>query len=205
MTSVLRLLFPFLLRFVALFLIFGLFADISAQGFDVKKFTETNKYAWEDYFERSQYRQNLTHRQQMLQIYRMNKQSITTNMMKSALAPGWGHFSSEKYTKGQILLGVELLLLGGSYYFYDKSMHSYDKYKEATQIDEINQHYSDAQSPYRNMQILLGASGLIWLYTVYNTISATNSYNAAMWDRILIEQSKSRHIRVVPGGIEVRF
>jgi len=198
-------LFPSQSRFLILLLLVFISTISFAQSFDLIEFTEPQKYGWKDYYERGQYYSDLSERKELLQIYRMNKQSIVTNMMKSALMPGWGHFSADENTKGQVLLGVELLILGSSYYYFDKSMQSYDKYKKATQIDDINSHYNDSLSPYRNMQILLGTAGLIWIYTFFDTISATNDYNTRMWDRILIENKKHRHIKIVPGGIEVRF
>lgn len=120
------------------------------------------------------------------------------------IAPGWGHFSTNNYLKGEILLGLQVLLAGSAYYFYDQSQDYYDKYKNAHQIDEINQYYIDANSSYRTSGILVGLWIITWGYTVLDTIQATENYNRDLWYTLYNEYMKSK-VTVTAQGIQIRF
>ncbi|HHE37266.1 MAG TPA: hypothetical protein ENL20_01675 [Candidatus Cloacimonetes bacterium] len=181
------------------------FITVSAYAeFDIKKFSNPYKYNWDTTEKQHIYRENLMERQKLLQVYQLKKQNITTNLIKSAIAPGWGHFSARSYTKGQILLGLELAILGTSLYYYDISMEQYDKYKKATYIEDINQYYSNAKMPYIYSQGLLGLGIVIWIYTVYDTIAVTEEYNQNLWQEIFFDFQQKK-ISITPTGITLRF
>ena len=134
-------------------------------------FSNPNKYGWKTPEIREMNRQYLKDRQHLLQLYEINKQDPTSNFIKSLILPGWGHFSSKSYSKGQILLGMEIAFWGTSYYFYDKAMEDYKKYKNATYIDDMNQFYLDARTPYMYSQGFFVLGMLVWVYTVFDTIT----------------------------------
>ncbi len=187
-----------------IFFVACLFSILLAQDFDLEKFSDPQKYGWKDFEERNLAKMDIQERQRLLQIYRMNRLTSAGSLAKSALIPGWGHFSAKSYTKGQILLGMEVVLLGSSLYFYDQAMDSYDKYKKADQIDDMNQHYNDALEPYRYSQAFLGLAVLVWIYTLYDTVNVTEDYNSNLWNDIIREYNK-QNIIITPTGISVRF
>ena len=177
---------------------------LNAQSFDIQAFSDTTKYGWKDYLDRNAYRQDLKQRQDLLQIYEMEAQPLNTNILKSAIIPGWGQFSTKESTKGTVILGAEIVLAGSSLYFMDRAMGKYNLYKQATQVDEIEKYYKDAQVPYQYSFILMGFAGIIWAYNIFDVIQSTQDYNVRLWEEI-IERSKSGPINVTPAGIEVRF
>lgn len=171
--------------------------------FDIKKFTDPAKYQWNDLQERLAYRQDLLQRQKLLQIYEMRKQDVTGNLIKSALVPGWGHFASQHYNKGAILLASEVVLFGTGLFYLDKAMDKYSQYKDATYIADIKQYYTDANDYYRVFQGFIGLGLLVWGYTIYDTIVVTEEYNAGVWQRIV--RDHRQRVSLGPGYITVRF
>jgi len=177
---------------------------LKAQSFDIKAFSDTTKYGWKNYLDRNAYRQDLKQRQDLLQIYEMEAQPLNTNILKSAIIPGWGQFSTKESTKGTVILGTEIVLAGTSFYFLDRALSKYKLYKQATQVDEIEKYYKDAQVPYQYSFILMGAAGIIWAYNIFDVIQSTQDYNVRLWEEIM-ERSKSGPVYITPTGIEVRF
>lgn len=171
--------------------------------FDIKRFTEPSKYQWNDHEERMSFRQDLLQRQKLLQIYEMHKQDVTSNMLKSALVPGWGHFAAQHYNKGTILLASEVVLFGTGLFYLDKAMDTFSKYENATYIADIKQLYTDANDDFRVFQSFMGLGLLVWGYTLYDTIVVTEEYNASVWQRI-VRDSRQR-VSLGPGCITVRF
>lgn len=163
-----------------------------------------NKYGWNSALEWKQAREKFQHELKIYKLYEEKRQSHFGNCLKSLLAPGWGHFSAKSYTKGQVLLGLQIFLAGSSFYYYDKSMDMYDKYKKANQIDDINQYYTDANSSYRTSQILLGFCAIVWVYTILDVVQATENYNRNLWEMLTIEY-KNTEISVSPKGISINF
>jgi hypothetical protein len=186
------------------FLLIMTIGALAAQDFDINQFSDPAKYNWKDLGERQDAQNELLERQKLLQIYQANRLSLATNLGKSAVIPGWGHFSAESYTKGQILMGLEIVVVGTSLYYYDQAMESYDKYKNATQVDEINQFYNDAQSPYRASQAFMGLAVIIWGYTLYDTYNETEQYNSRLWNKIMTEYNR-KNLQITPVGISWRF
>jgi hypothetical protein len=189
---------------VFLAVVFGWLCALSAQEFDLDKFSNPAKYNWNDLSTRQQAQDNLLERQKLLQVYQMSHLNMATNLGKSAMIPGWGHFSAQSYTKGQILLGLEIVMVGSSLYFYDQAMESYNKYKSATQIDDIHQYYNDSLKPYRTSQVFLGMAVVVWGYTLYDTYNETEKYNANQWTKIMNEYNRN-NLQISPTGISWRF
>lgn len=183
---------------------FPLFAD-EPIDFDKDAILQVNiKYGWDDAKNWQNSRNDLQENMIVFGQWETKKQSHFTNCLKSMIAPGWGHFSTNNYLKGEILLGLQVLLAGSAYYFYDQSQDYYDKYKNAHQIDEINQYYIDANSSYRTSGILVGLWIIAWGYTVLDTIQATEDYNRDLWYTLYNEYMKSK-VTVTAQGIQIRF
>ena len=179
----------------------GLLAQIQ---FDIESFADSTKYGWQDWRDRFDYRAGLTERQELLQIYEMESSQIGSSILKSTLIPGFGQISSKAGTKGTIFLGAELLSLGVSLYFFDRSNYYYNQYLQATQIDEIQEYYSLAQTPRYYSALFLALGAVIWAYNIYDVIQTTDSYNAEVWQEVLEKFSK-KTVSMGPEGIRVRF
>jgi hypothetical protein len=177
---------------------------VFAQGFDIQAFSDSTKYGWKDYSDRNTYREELAARQSLLQIYEMEAQPLNTNIFKSSVIPGWGQFSTKANTKGTVILGTELVLIGTSIYFIDRALGSYRLYKTATQVEEIESYYKDAQVPFQYSLILFGFAGVVWIYNVFDVIQSTQNYNAELWKEI-VERRTNNSVQITPKGIEVRF
>ncbi len=178
---------------------------LSAQaGFDIVQFSDSTKYGWMDWRQRAEYRTELLERQKLLQIYEMEANSMRGNIIKSALAPGWGQFSNKQNTKGSIFLATELLLVGASLYFYDRSLYYYDKYQSATQVEQIETYYNAATGPRQYSLIFLGVGLVVWGYNLFDVIQGTDDYNAAVWRRV-VENYANRPVQITPTGVEIRF
>ena len=172
--------------------------------FDIEKFVDPQKYGWDSLEKYYSDRKNIEERKKLLQIYEFKKLSVSKNILKSVIAPGWGHFTAKRYTKGQILLGLEVILIGSGIYYYDKAMENYDKYKKADYIGDIEKYYTDANTPFQYSKILLGFGVVVWLYTIYDTIQVTEEYNNEIWDNIYMEYYK-KNLIITPTGFTLRF
>ena len=175
-----------------------------AEEFDIEEFSNPAKYNWENMKDRFEAREDLVSRQKLLQIYEMNKQQIISNMIKSAFAPGWGHYSSQDYTKGHVLMASEIVLFGTSYYFYNQAMDNYHNYEDSHYIGDIKQLYLDANSNYKYSQLFFSLGTVIWIYTIYDSISATQEYNQNLWND-LSKKLHSQRVLITPTSITVRF
>jgi len=176
----------------------------AVSAFDIEKFTDPQKYGWKTQQDRNEYRSDLFERQKLLQIYEMEAQSVSGNILKSALFPGWGQFNAKSYTKGQIFLGIEVALLGTSYFYYDKALDYHKKYRNATQIDHINNYYNQAQTPYQYSIVFLSLASIVWAYNVFDVIQTTEDYNATVWKKTLQNYYKAP-VKISPNGIEIKF
>jgi len=165
---------------------------------------KTIKYNWDNATNWESSRKNLQENMTVFKQWENKKQSHLTNCLKSMIAPGWGHFSTRNYLKGEILLGLQVLLAGSAYYFYDQSQDYYEKYRNAHQIDEINQYYINANSSYRTSGILVGLWIIVWGYTVLDTIPSTENYNRDLWFTLYDEYMNSK-VTITAQGIQIRF
>lgn len=187
-----------------LLLIIIIYSFLLADNTEIMRFSEPDKYGWTNPELRSFAREDLINRQKLLQIFNLNKQSSTRNVLKSLVFPGWGHFSARRYTKGQVLLGMEIILIGSSLYYYDQSREYYDKYKKATNIVEMNDYYEDTKIPLRLSQGFLTLGVLVWLYTIYDTPKVTDDYNKDLWDKLIFEFHEKK-LEVTLQGVTLRF
>jgi len=177
---------------------------LTAEEFNIKEFSNPAKYSWQNMADRCEARKELDTKQKLLQIYELNKQGIVTNMFKSAFAPGWGHYSSRNYTKGHAFIASEIVLFGTSFYFYNQAMDDYHNYEDSHYIGDIKQLYLDANSNYKYSQLFFSLGTIVWLYTIYDSISATQEYNQNLWID-LSNKLQSQKVIITPTGITLRF
>jgi len=187
-----------------IFFIFFVTTFLLAEEFNIENFSDPAKYNWENMEDRFKDREERSSRQKLLQIYELNKQQIVGNMVRSAVAPGWGHYVSHDYTKGHTFLASEIVLFGTSLYFYVQAMDDYRNYENSSYIGDINQFYIDANSNYRYSQFLFSLGAVIWIYSIYDSISATEEFNQNYWNE-LSKQLHSKKIVITPTSITLRF
>ena len=177
---------------------------LTAEEFNIKKFSNPSKYNWKNMVDRSKAREDLDNREKLLQIYELNKQQVLGNMIKSAIAPGWGHYASHDYIKGHSFLASEIILFGTSLYFYVQAMDDYHNYEDSYYIGDIEQFYLDANSNYKNSQLFFSLGAIVWLYTIYDSINATQEYNKNYWNE-LSKKLHSQKVVITPTCITLRF
>lgn len=179
--------------------------SLAAQSdFNINKFTDPEKYGWISWEDRMMYRSELYERQKLLQIYEIDAQSIPANLVKSAVFPGWGQFNTKAYTKGQVFLALEIGLIGSSLFFYSRAMDNYDKYQTATQIDEMNDAYHNAQGPYQYSLVFLSFATVVWAYNLFDVIQSTEAYNAQVWQKSM-QTYYQKPVNISPTGIQIKF
>jgi hypothetical protein len=179
----------------------GLYAQLR---FDIEAFSDTTKYGWADYAARADYRSELYNRQQLLHIYELESQPLTANILKSALVPGWGQFSTNAPVKAEIIIGAEVLALGTAFLFYDRSMNYYRKYQNASQVGEIEDNYKKARTANQYATLTAGLGLIVWIYNMYDVIVSTEEYNASIWKKI-VERNRDSALQITPEGLELRF
>jgi len=188
--------------FITLFIVIT--TALFAQKFDVEKFTDPNKYGWEDFDMQRLAREDLDTRKQILELYNDRKQNYSTNIMKSAILPGWGQMAAGRTLRGELFLGAEIILAGTGYYYYDKAMNYYDKYKKATYVGDIKRYYEDAKGPYTISQVMLVAGVVIWAINIFDTISVTAENNSGLWERSVKDYYEQK-LTITPLGFTYRF
>ena len=191
--------------YIILILLFPLVLNAE---FDIEKFTDPGKYGWNSEENYQQARNEINMRQNIIQLYEMKKSDLKLNVVKSMVFPGWGHFAVKKYTRGEILLGLEVVFLGTAFYYYDQAMDNYDKYKKADYIEDINKYYQKAEQPYKYSQTFLALGIITWLFGIYDTINVTTEYNVDLWESlndIYYEESPTIGFSAYPLGYAFRL
>ncbi|HOR29992.1 MAG TPA: DUF5683 domain-containing protein [Candidatus Syntrophosphaera thermopropionivorans] len=192
-------------KFMLISLLLFLTVMLTAQTqFDINVFADTTKYGWQDWRDRLRYREDLMHRQQLLQIYEMQSNPLRPTVLKSVVIPGWGQLACKDNLKGSVILGTEVLSLGVSLYFYDKSNYYYNKYMQANQIEQIEDYFDKAQDQRFYSLLFMGLGGVIWAYNIFDVIQTTEDYNAQVWQEIL-EKYSQKTVTLTPGGIRLQF
>ena len=86
-------------------------------------------------------------------------------MAISFVLPGSGQISRGQKTKGWLLLGGNMALLGASIYFTVETDRLYDQYLQVVDPDKITAAYDSYDQAYRKRNLALTGFVLIWLYT----------------------------------------
>jgi hypothetical protein len=176
--------------------------------FDIDKFTDPAKYSWDSMENYQSAREEMLLKRNIIHFYEMKKSDVNTNILRSAVFPGWGHFAVKSYNRGEILLGLEVIFLGTAFYYYNQALEDYDKYKEADFIGDINNYYDKAQDKYNISQTFLVLGVLNWLYSLYDTVLVTQQYNSRLWDKLnnkYLNTTPELGFSSYPIGIKVRF
>jgi len=192
-------------RYLLCLMMLLMFLGLAAQSpFNIETFTNPAKYGWTNWDDRINYRNDLYERQKLLQIYEIDSESISGNVLKSAVFPGWGQFNARQYTKGQVFLAIEIAMLGSSYFFYDRAQDNYNKYQSATQIDQMNSYYQAAQAPYQYSLVFLTFATVVWAYNIFDVVQSTEQYNANVWQKALKTYYQAP-VKLGPEGLEIEF
>jgi hypothetical protein len=197
-----------MIKRIILFSSLLLTACLLSADFDIEKFTDPAKYGWDSLENYNQAREEIMLKRNIIHFYEMKKSSLYTNVLRSAVFPGWGHFAVRQYTRGEILLGLEVIFLGTAFYYYNQAMEDYDKYREADFIVDINTYYDRAQDKYRVSQTFLALGLLTWLYSMYDTVLVTQQYNSKLWDELnkkYLGDQLEIGLSTYPLGLKVRF
>lgn len=191
-------------KIIILFIISNLMIlQLPAQDFDLNKFSDPKKYGWDSFEDRMEFRDYHYERQKLLQLYELQSKSIPATMVKSAIFPGWGHYTISSYTKGHTFLTGGLVALGAGVYFLSRSQDYYKQYKNATQIDVMNNNYDKAQKHHRTSIVFAASYAVLWGFCIFDTSESAEAYNAKLWDNIV--SKKFENVSLTPTGIEVRF
>lgn len=83
-------------------------------------------------------------------------------------------------------------------------MDDYHNYEDSHYIGDIKQLYLDANSNYKYSQLFFSLGTIVWLYTIYDSISATQEYNQNLWID-LSNKLQSQKVIITPTGITLRF
>ncbi len=169
--------------------------------FDINNFSNPKKYGWEDNKDRLKFRKILKVKSDLYQLYDLRKYSYPQTIGLSAILPGWGQFNTEHYVKGQILITSNIAILGTAYYFYDSALGYNQKYKNATQVQQMKQFYSDANYYLNYAQIITGIYALFWVYNIYDAIKSTDAYNTKLWNQI----KKNKKFELTKNGVSYKF
>lgn len=197
-------------KILCLFLVFTLIStfliaeDKPNNGSDTSILPIPNKYNWNSVKDWKQAREILQHDLQVMSKYQEQKQSKTSNLLKSLVVPGWGHIAAGEYIKGEILIGLELFVAGSAFYFYDKSSDYYSKYKNANNVQDISQFYTDANTAYQNSQVFWSLFTIIWGYSALDSFRATAEHNTRLWQKLSFEY-KGKTLEIAPFELNIRF
>jgi hypothetical protein len=104
----------------------------------------------------------------------------TEDVIKSCVLPGWGQFSTGRYTRGSIMMGTTLLTLGvigGLTLQYNRHVDTYEEasrgYSQAAYIGDAVQYYAamedswnDADELYGYRNIALGVLAGMYVWSI---------------------------------------
>ena len=104
----------------------------------------------------------------------------TEDVIKSIVFPGWGQFSTGRYTRGSVMMGtslVSLAVIGGLTLQYNRHVDSYEAaskgYEQATYLGDAVEYYSqmtnswnDANDVYKYRNIALGVLAGMYVWSI---------------------------------------
>jgi hypothetical protein len=130
----------------------------------------------------------------------------TKGALYSLLLPGWGDY---KVREGTGYWGIGALtygLVGSGLGMYLSAKNNYDKYENATTLNEADTFLKNSQNQSKLSQILLGAGALVWLTDIVLVLKkgAKNQRDLATYNAS--QKATSRlHINVLPafGGFSL--
>ena len=104
----------------------------------------------------------------------------TEDIIKGCVFPGWGQFSTGRYTRGAVMMGtslVSLAVIGGLTMQYNRHVDSYEDaskgYAQATYVGDAVEYYSqmtaawnDADDAYTSRNIALGVLAGMYVWSI---------------------------------------
>jgi hypothetical protein len=104
----------------------------------------------------------------------------TEDIVKSIVFPGWGQFSTGRYTRGSLMMGTALVsigMIGGLTLQYNRHVDSYDEasrgYKQASYVGDAVEYYSqmtdswqEADNAYKYRNIALGVLAGMYAWSI---------------------------------------
>lgn len=96
------------------------------------------------------------------------------SMMRSIVAPGWGHLYSGDNTKGTILSVLSTAALGSMIYYIHDTNSREEDYFNQTDPDLIKEKYDEFNSSYKTRNTLIFAYAAIWLYSQLDLMVFSN-------------------------------
>jgi TM2 domain-containing membrane protein YozV len=104
----------------------------------------------------------------------------TEEIVKGCVFPGWGQFSTGRYTRGAVMMGTALVslgVIGGLTLQYNRHVDSYEAakrgYSQATYIGDAEEYYSqmtkswdDADNAYNYRNIALGVLAGMYIWSI---------------------------------------
>ena len=181
-------------------LLFAILLCITVGLYAEEVMPDTLLYKWDNYNQRSAFRQDLENRLSIITEYKGQEQSVKKNLIYSAVWPGWGQLRAKQQMKGQIFvvgsaaaayLMIQQLQLKNQYY---------SDYEDQTQIEQMNDCYDKAKKHLKMACLYGGLYAIIWGINLNDSINATNHYNQSRWDEIL-----KKHVAVTPTGVSIKY
>ena len=107
------------------------------------------------------------------------------DVARSVLFPGWGQYSTGRYTRGTLMMGaglVTLAAIGGVTLQYDRYVESYESarrsYLSSSYVGEAEEYYgsmtdnwSRADDMYGYRNALIGVYAAVWAWSVIDMVA----------------------------------
>jgi len=154
--------------------------------------------------DRYDFRDNLALRSSIIDEFERSRIDVSRNMQLSLILPGTGHLHTGNYIRGVLFLGGEIAIASTAVHFFNRGRSNYDKYKNATRIDEIERFYDAAVTSYVQASIMAGVFVGVWVWNVFDTRRVTNEYNQRLWNEMMTREQE-RRVVVGANGLEYRF
>lgn len=138
---------------------------------------------WENEEQRLRERQNLSRLSSYLGTFLRQKQKPTSNILKSAILPGFGQWNAKKKVKGGIFMASSFISIGGGTYLLILSNQEYGKYKTADNIEDIENYYDNSVNLLKYSEIAFGVGGLIWVINIVDVFFTTKTYNRKLFEK----------------------
>ena len=190
--------------FYLIIIYFLLLKSLYSQNTDMTGFSNTIKYNWLTPEDRYEFRNNLALRNSIIDDFEKEKIDVSRNMQLSLILPGTGHLHTGNYIRGILFLGGEIAIASTTIYFFNQGKSNHEKYRNATQIDDINRFYDATVTSYLQASIMTGVFIAVWVVNVFDTRRVTNEYNRRLWNDFL-QREQERRVVVTTNGLVYRF
>ncbi len=94
-----------------------------------------------------------------------DRDRIATTIAYSILLPGTGQLKIGESTKGMLLTGTSVVLLGGSIYYYLNTKKLETDYQNESDKKLIKEKYDAYNKSYKIRNILIASYGVVWIFS----------------------------------------